>query len=246
MITGAIREMLAKGMSIEDALAIVEQFEVPAPVDDRSSNAKRQARYRERKRNANRNETVTSVTPLADITPVTDVTPNRNETVTNRNAPTLRARAHVEDSSANEVDTGKKEGKNNKGNGRNGVTPRSILLEGLSSEDADAVIAHRRRCPMTPRAARLLLTEFMSTGDPHAAVDMMILRGWRGFKRAWFDNERTGNGQGRQGNGNGRGSLVAAGKRLTEYLDHECELRAHDSQPLRDAAFQLLPIIRGK
>jgi hypothetical protein len=97
------------------------------------------------------------------------------------------------------------------------ATPREFLLECLSAESADAVLAHRRakRCPLTARAAQLLAKGFMSTGDPNAAADMMIERGWQGFKPEWFDNERAGNGNGK---GHSRGSIVDAGRKLTERL----------------------------
>jgi hypothetical protein len=79
-VAAAIREMLAKGMTLDDALAVVEAFE--ADREDRSTGARRQARYRERKRNESvtkrngddRNESdallrksVTPVTPLARV-----------------------------------------------------------------------------------------------------------------------------------------------------------------------------------
>jgi len=98
-------------------------------------------------------------------------------------------------------------------------TPRQILLEcpGLSPDSADAVLAHRKamRRPLTGRAAQLLAKGFLATADPNAAADMMIERGWQGFKPEWFDNERRSNGQ---GNRQGKGSIVEAGRRLTERL----------------------------
>jgi hypothetical protein len=64
----AIRVMLAKGLTLEDALAVVEAFEEQSPVDNRTANARRQARFREAKRNAKALQSVTPVTP-----------PDRNE-----------------------------------------------------------------------------------------------------------------------------------------------------------------------
>ena len=127
------------------------------------------------------------------------------------------------------------------------ATPREFLLECLSAESADAVLAHRRakRCPLTARAAQLLAKGFMSTGDPNAAADMMIERGWQGFKVEWFDNERAGNGQRTT---NGRGSIVEAGRKLTERLvaerlDRErAGVRGEDGDP----PVRLLPAFGGQ
>ena len=123
--------------------------------------------------------------------------------------------ARVEDSSTTTEISGKKDK-----NIRQGVliqTPRDILLECLSPDSADAVLAHRKakRCPLTVRAAQLLAKGFTATGDPNAAADMMIERGWQGFKPEWYDNERAGNGNGQR---QGKGSIVEAGRKLTERL----------------------------
>ena len=148
--------------------------------------------------------------------------------------------ARVEDSSTTTEISGKKDK-----NIRQGVlnqTPRDILLECLSPDSADAVLAHRKakRCPLTVRAAQLLAKGFTATGDPNAAADMMIERGWQGFKPEWYDNERAGNGQQRQG----KGSIVEAGRRLTERLvaaERERELQAVDRVDDGDPAVRFLP-----
>ena len=128
------------------------------------------------------------------------------------------------------------------------TTPRQILLECLTPESADAVLAHRKakRCPLTVRAAQLLAKGFLATADPNAAADMMIERGWQGFKPEWFDNERAANGQGRQSK---KGSIVEAGRRLTERLvaeRREREMRAGNSGGEGDDAVRLLPPQRGQ
>jgi len=148
--------------------------------------------------------------------------------------------ARVDDSSTTTELSGKKV--KNISHERLNQTPRSLLLECLSAESADAVLAHRRamRRPLTTRAAQLLAKGFMSTGDPNAAADMMIERGWQGFKPEWYDNERAGNGQQRQG----KGSIVEAGRRLTERLvaaERERELQAVDRVDDGDPAVRFLP-----
>jgi hypothetical protein len=108
---------------------------------------------------------------------------------------------------------------------------------------ADAVLAHRRakHCALTVRAAQLLAKGFTATGDPSAAADMMIARGWQGFKPEWFDNERADNGR---RTGNGKGSLVEAGRRLTERIvaaERERDMRAANSVDPGDSVVRLLP-----
>jgi hypothetical protein len=130
---------------------------------------------------------------------------------------------------------------------RAGATPRETLLECLSPETADGVLAHRKamRRPLTGRAAQLLAKGFASTADPNAAADMMIERGWQGFKPEWFDNERRSNGNGKQG----KGSIVEAGRRLTARLvaaEREHELQAERGFGEGDDAVRLLPGGLGK
>jgi uncharacterized protein YdaU (DUF1376 family) len=72
-------------------------------------------------------------------------------------------------------------------------TPRSILLECLSSETAEGVIAHRKAkgAPLTELASRELVKGFNSTGDPEDAARTMVARGWQGFKKSWYDKDRS-------------------------------------------------------
>jgi 5-methylcytosine-specific restriction endonuclease McrA len=163
---------------------------------------------------------------------------------TNHTTQTTRL-ARVEDNLLTTELSGKEE--KNISHERHAVTPRQILLECLSAESADAVLAHRRakRCPLTVRAAQLLAKGFTATGDPNAAADMMIERGWQGFKPEWYDNERAGNGQGK---GQSRRSVsdVAPSfiKRLDEqfaYLDGPKD-RGPDGGPI----VQFLPPQRGQ
>jgi hypothetical protein len=59
---------------------------------------------------------------------------------------------------------------------------------------------------------------------------MMVSRGWRGFEASWFDKERNG-----KPNGTGKGSIVEAGRRLTERLIAEqCERQLRSLDGLAD------------
>lgn len=66
-----------------------------------------------------------------------------------------------------------------------------ILIPVLGEELAAAVIEHRDtlREPLTEYAAKLQVKEYLKTGDPVAAAEMQILRGWRALKSDWFFNE---------------------------------------------------------
>jgi hypothetical protein len=227
--SAAIRVMLAKGLTLEDALAVVEAFEEQSTVDNRTANARRQARFRDRKRNAEALQSVTSVTPSDR---------NENNAKPLQSVTNVTPLARVEDNPSTIELSGK--GKNS--TPKASRTPRDFLLDCLSPESADAVLEHRRalRRPLTGRAAQLLAKGFLSTADPNAAADMMIERGWQGFKPEWFENERRSNGNGKQG----KGSIVEAGRRLTARLiaeRKERELRAGSGGGEGDDAVRLLP-----
>ena len=72
-------------------------------------------------------------------------------------------------------------------------SPRDILETALRPDIAAAVIDHRKakRSPITAKAAELLIREFHKTGDPNAAAEMMIARGWLGFKIEWMENDKS-------------------------------------------------------
>ncbi len=80
-------------------------------------------------------------------------------------------------------------------------TPRKILLECLSSETAEGVLAHRQaiRKPLTLLATRRLVNAFDLTGEPEAAALMMIDKAWQGFKPDWYENEKSNGAHGRNG-----------------------------------------------
>lgn len=71
-------------------------------------------------------------------------------------------------------------------------TPRDALCEVLDEERAAALIEHRNklRAPLTVRAAEMLGRDLMRARDgPAAAADLMLSRGWKGFKPEWDRND---------------------------------------------------------
>jgi hypothetical protein len=74
-------------------------------------------------------------------------------------------------------------------------TVHSELETVLSPAIATAVIDHRRaiRANLTPHGAKLLARNLAARGDPDANANLMIERGWRGFKPEWADNDAKRN-----------------------------------------------------
>ena len=237
-VAAVLRE---QGLEEERIGAVLVALTRKAP---KSVSAVRQARYRERKA---ANESVTksvTVTPSC-YAPPEEPSVTKSVTVT----PSVTPLARVEDNPST-IELSGKEDKNLGAKASRTVTPtpREILLECLLPETADGVLAHRKamRRPLTGRAAQLLAKGFLATADPNAAADMMIERGWQGFKPEWFDNERRSNGQ--QGR-NGKGSIVEAGRRLTARLiaaEREGEMQAERGFREGDDAFRVLPGELGK
>lgn len=67
-----------------------------------------------------------------------------------------------------------------------------ILAPVLGEELAAAIIELRdvvKKEPITEYAAKLLVKEYVKTGNPRGAADMQILRSWRGFRADWYANE---------------------------------------------------------
>ena len=62
------------------------------------------------------------------------------------------------------------------------------LAEAVPLETAIGVVDHRKsiKRPLTVYAAKLLAKQFAMCGNPQAAADHMILRGWQGFKVSWL------------------------------------------------------------
>lgn len=67
-----------------------------------------------------------------------------------------------------------------------------ILSPILGDELAAAIIDHRKRTvkkPLTVYAAKLQVQEYIKTGEPIAAAEMQILRGWQAIRADWYFNE---------------------------------------------------------
>lgn len=79
------------------------------------------------------------------------------------------------------------------------ATPLTVLSGCLSEKTASDVVAHRKakKAPLTVRAAELLAKAFVASGEPEAAAEMMIARGWAGFEVSWFEKEKTGGRSGK-------------------------------------------------
>lgn len=67
----------------------------------------------------------------------------------------------------------------------------AVLSPILGDELAAAIIQHRKakKPPFTEYAAKLQVKEYIKTGDPIAAAEMQILRGWTAIKANWYFNE---------------------------------------------------------
>ena len=82
----------------------------------------------------------------------------------------------------------------------------AILSECMSEQTAKDLIAHRQklRKPMTARAAKLLVKDFIAYGKPEEAAEMMIKNGWQGFHPTWIANQTRAGPQ-----ANGRGGMAS-------------------------------------
>lgn len=67
-----------------------------------------------------------------------------------------------------------------------------ILMPVLGEDLARAIIEHRddvKGMALTETAAKLQVKEYLKCGDPVAAAEMQILRGWRAIKSSWYFSE---------------------------------------------------------
>jgi hypothetical protein len=97
-----------------------------------------------------------------------------------------------------------------------------ILSPVLGDELAEAVIEHRKRTvkkPLTAYAAKLQVKEYLKTGDPQAAAEMQILRGWQAIRADWYFNEIQKQER-QQQRGSGRRTVTDAAIDLINRADN--------------------------
>lgn len=173
-LAATVKAMTAAGCSAEQITAVVCAYEAEATAAEeakrasrREGNARRQAAWRQRNANnahnavTTRDEALSSVTERDETLPLSPPMIN-NSTPLNPQPEIIRERA----------------------------TPRSELSEALGNDLAAEVVDHRKRMgrPLTPGAAKRLAKQFLATGAPREAAQMMIDRAWQGFKAEWFEN----------------------------------------------------------
>jgi hypothetical protein len=112
--------------------------------------------------------------------------PSRDKTLRNVSHGLSRSHAGVEDKTSSTVI----EPQESKNSTPAAPSPRQHLETVLTTEQAEAVLQHRKsiKAPLTQRSAKLLATELAKCPDPNAAADTMMLRGWRGFEASWLVN----------------------------------------------------------
>jgi hypothetical protein len=96
-----------------------------------------------------------------------------------------------------------------------------ILSPVLGDELAEAVIEHRKRTvkkPLTAYAAKLQVKEYLKTGDPQAAAEMQILRGWQSIRADWYFNEVQK--QQRQQHGSAKRTTWDAAREINARFDN--------------------------
>src|ERR1044072_7006048 len=67
-----------------------------------------------------------------------------------------------------------------------------ILSPILGNELPAAITKHAKRTvkkPLTVYAAKLQVQEYIKTGQPIAAAEMQILRGWQAIRADWYFND---------------------------------------------------------
>jgi hypothetical protein len=186
-VAAAIRQLIAKGFSLDQALMAAEIFEASATPSPpaaqppaRSARQERNARYyqnrKDRLKGSGAEAPKTTKTPL-------------DEERLNSDAP----RARVEDNLLPQLLLEEDSGSPATPSNAKQPSVRDILLECLPGSTADAVIDHRKviRMPLKPSTARHLVDAFKTTNDPVGAASMMVRRGWRGFEPAWYEREKS-------------------------------------------------------
>ncbi len=206
-VVSTIRELLARGFTVEQALTAAQVFEVasatsaspPAePSESKTARSLRNARYyQNRKERLKASESKTSEKvktssdapkPLSDASCLnSDADPDALARVEdNLLTPTL-----LDKDSMGLASTPRPRAQSTSRSRTQSV--REILLECLPPETVDALIDHRKAVEreLTPNTARHLLAQFQATNDPAAAASMMVSRGWRGFQPDWYEREKS-------------------------------------------------------
>ena len=109
-------------------------------------------------------------------------------------------------------------------------SPRAELEAVVDSMRAQALLDHRQAkgAKLTAYAAKLLAAELAKCDDPGAAVDLIILKGWQGFKASWYEKERVGQYQ--------PGRPMTAMDHRRESLRQRIEADGNGSERSRDPA----------
>jgi hypothetical protein len=214
-VVSAIRELLSRGLPLDQALIAAEVLEaklaVPAPSASEAPSTPRTARQLRNARYYQRNKDRLKASKSQPSKTI-ETPPDASRTVSdafrlNSDADLDAPRARVEENlftptladqrdsggatSQQRPKTGSLASKTQARQERNAV--RELLLECLPSGTADALIAHREtiRMALSVHTARHLLVQFKATGNPADAADMMVSRGWRGFQIEWYEREKS-------------------------------------------------------
>lgn len=220
-IADGMRKMMALGIPMDEALAIVEAFEVPVT----DSRKERNRRYYESHKASEKRLKTSEMLPPA----------KRLKTSENGLNSDVQPRAHVEDKllfqeiepqESKKVDS----------------SPIEILMTVLDEETAKAVIQHRKakKAPLgTALAARGLVKAFGEfPGGPQAAAEMMVTNGWTGFKRDYWDKGAARAGPHRQS------SLAALTEQFRQELAED-GYRDESEKGSDPAPHARLPLLAG-
>lgn len=205
-VADGMRKMLALGIPVDEALAIVEAFEIPVT----DARKERNRRYYEAHKPVLKRLNSDAETEK----------PKRLKASEKRLNSDGAPRAHVEDKTLFlEIEPQEQEERKLEPTLSREPTPREILLTVLDVETADAVMQHRKgkRSPLTtPLAARGLVKAFSEyPGGPVAAATMMVTNGWTGFKRDYWDKPQQRGSPGQPS------ALELRAQKLRERIENE-------------------------
>jgi hypothetical protein len=212
-----------------------EKWQYEQDVSD-PTNAERQRRYREKKREQNADVTARNGDATARNTPDTDTDTDTERTAANA---ADRARAPEPEKQAAPKSAPK---------GGQKAACIAALSQVLSPEMADAVWQHRKtkKAELTLKAAELLAGKLTACPDATAAAELMIERGWQSVNADWVRNaSATGPPAGQQqamrfGHG---GSEAKNGKaRFTEALARFNERRQNGASVVIDGDCEVIDV----